>query len=214
MPEVEYYRQKYALGVADKSNSLRDYNRFLANSGESHSLEEFISHQLLHAKTVRVLDVGCGNAGALKELKKEFGEKIFVIGMDLIDFDLATNKVDEKLIGNAQELVIPPNLDLVISFRALHEIGELETVLTRIAQSLSPLGIALLSVRLHDVTSKKSSFSGSITKKDEEFLVKIGGKNYWMDCKVKAKMASIASPVDPKQTIITGIFVKLVKKED
>lgn len=214
MPDIEYYKQKYSSEVGDKSNTLKDYDRFLVNLGEQFSLEEFVSHQMLHANPVRILDIGCGNAGALKALRKKFGRKIFTIGIDLIDFDIATHKIDEKIVGDARDFDFPKKIDLAVSFRALHEIGEMKSVLPRIAKSLSPSGIALLSIRVHDVTTKKVFFSGSMQKLDEDFLFEIGKQDFWKDCKVTAKAGQAADPFNPEKMVTTGVFVKLVKKEE
>ena len=213
MQSMGYYKLKYSTGVGDKSNTLQDYDRFLANSGEQFSLEDFVSHQLLHTRCVRILDIGCGNAGALKGLRKQFGHRVHTMGLDLIDFDLATNKIDQKIIGDARTIALPKNLDLALSFRALHEIGNMPIVLPQITKSLSPSGIALLSVRVHDVTSKKSFFSGSITKKDEAFLMDIGKQDEWMNCTVVARQGQAQEPFNPEKFVTTGIFLKLVKKE-
>lgn len=205
----EYYQKKYAIGVIDVSNSLEIYNRFLVNAGELKPLEEFITDSLRFKKKIRVLDIGCGNAGALHELKKQFKKKIETIGIDLIPFP--KKNADLALIGNALELNWPAGIDLVFSFRALHEFANAHLLVLKTSQVLAPSGTALLLFRLRNVVNQTVEWSGEMTQSDESFLFNLAQTRHYEHCTVFSKIA-FEKLADGSETPV-GILIKLKKSE-
>ena len=179
---------------ADRENSLESYNIYLKNSGFNKTLEELVESIAKRKVTPVVLDIGCGNAGALNELKKLFGGKVIVKGIDLMP---AEKKIDEFIQGSIIEEPLPRENDLVVSFRVLHEVGNIEKALSKIAECLAPLGKAVLSIRCQGFEGNKVKFLGRMTNQDLEFLQKITKKKRFNGVKVKGKEARIS---------MTGLF--------
>ena len=145
---IKKYVEKYSLGVVEIKNSLEQYNSFFKNMGFKEPIEKLIEERLKNKKVVKILDVGCGNAGFLAELNDLFGEKIHTIGVDL----LAPEKpINEVILGDAVEVNFPKDVDFVFSFRTLHEIGEPEKIIKKIYSSLAKEGKAFLSFRTMDL---------------------------------------------------------------
>lgn len=209
MKGSEYYRQKYALGLVDVSNSLQTYDEFLHKMGFVFSLEELVEQQLpLHAP-VKVLDIGCGDAGALSGMKQRFGKKVQTIGLDLIAFP--EKNADVLLVGDALELAFPDNCNLVFSFRALHEIGFAEKILEKVAACLAPKGIAILFFRLKNIVSQTAEWSGDMTEEDEQFLFSAAQQNRFNGCLISGKL--VRETLLNTTPVVTGIIIKLVKQE-
>lgn len=142
------YLGKYSLGVLEVENSVDLYNSYLKNSGVGESVEEMVEKRLREKVFVKAMDIGCGNAGFLAELKKLFGESIHTIGVDLL---APEHRPDEMVIGDALEAAFPKDIDFVFSFRSLHEIGEPEKMVEKIYACLAPAGKAFLSFRTMDM---------------------------------------------------------------
>jgi len=208
MRGVEYYRQKYELGLVDIANSLEQYNEFLRNLGEEKSLEEMLKEHLRLKKRLRILDIGCGNAGALKDLKKKFGPKIETVGLDLVPFPSAN--ADKSIVGNALEKELPQKCDFVFSFRTLHEIGFSEGFVKEICRCLALHGTALLAFRLRNIVGETMEWTGDIEENDEKFLFGIAEKGRFEGCKVFGRIAF--ENLSNSEKTPTGIFIK-IKKE-
>lgn len=208
MRGVEYYRQKYEMGLVDVANSLEQYNDFLRNLGEEKTLEEMFKQQLRLKKRLRILDIGCGNAGALKDLKKKFGAKIETIGLDLVPFPSAN--ADKSVIGNALEKELPQKCDFVLSFRTLHEIGFSGGLVKEVCRCLSLHGTALLAFRLRSIAGAAMEWVGDIEESDEKFLFGIAEKGRFEGCKVFGRVAF--ENLSNNEKTPTGIFIK-IKKE-
>jgi len=185
----------------DRSNTLELYNTFLSNVGEKKTLQQLIDSIIKRKGKAVVLDLGCGNAGALNDLKKLYGARVSVKGIDL---EKPEFNIDEFVQGNFLEAKLPQKNDLVFSFRALHESGEIEKMVSRTEQSLAPLGKALLVIRIAD---DKGIFEGQITEQDMEFLVKISRKKSIGNSKASGKAAG-----SPEGEHITGIVLVLERK--
>lgn len=158
---------KYEL--TDRANSLQKYNFFLKNMGAQETLEEMVQQIIDEKKKAKIFDIGCGEAGALKELKQLFGKKVTVCGADAIK----TTGLDEFVFGNAAKKSFPAKCELVISFRALHEIANLKTVFEKISKSLSTGGLVILSIRLQQQVGERIFFHGNLTQADMDFLGEI-----------------------------------------
>lgn len=155
--------------LVDRSNSLQKYDFFLKNMQAKTTIEKEVENVIQRKSIARILDLGCGQAGALKELKQKFGEKVFVAGIDLVK----TDGLDEFVQGDAVFVDFPQNIDLIFSFRAMHEFRPLEKVFEKICGSLCTGGKAFLSVRCQQFTSQGLFFHGNMTGQDLDFLKKI-----------------------------------------
>jgi SAM-dependent methyltransferase len=209
MRGVEYYRQKYEMGLVDVANSLEQYNGFLHNLGEEKTLEEQLKEQLRFKKRLRILDIGCGNAGALKDLKKKFGAKIETIGLDLIPFP--SLNADKSVVGNALEKELPSKCDFVFSFRTLHEIGFSEGLVKEVCRCLSLHGTALLAFRLRSLSNGALEWAGDMEETDEKFLFGIAEKGRFEGCRVFGRVSF--ENLSNNEKTPTGIFIK-IKKEN
>lgn len=168
------YKKLYSLGIKDRNNSMQDYNFFLKNLGVK-KLEELVEER----EKPRVLDIGCGEGNALKELKKLYREKVYTTGIDLVKPE-SIEGIDSFIEGNALEEEFGEQ-DIVVSFRALHEIGSLEEISEKTAECLKERGIAVLSARIQN----ENGFLGEMKQKDLEFTEKLSETKKWKNCKVK-----------------------------
>ncbi|MBS3061929.1 MAG: class I SAM-dependent methyltransferase [Candidatus Diapherotrites archaeon] len=195
--------EKYSLGILDQDNSLSQYNGFLKNMGEPLTIEDFVSERFLEPVPVRVLEIGCGKARALFELKEKFGKKVETIGIDLVV--PKKNHSDVFLEGDAWRIPFPRECNVIFSFRALHEVGFSKDMVQKITEALGIGGVGLLSFRIAESIGGKKSFLGEMTEADEVFLV---------DLPLVVNGCSIVKTIffdkaDPK--IVSGIFLKIEK---
>ncbi len=181
---IQKYKELYEEGK-DRENSLGQYSDFFSNFFENISLRELIGWMVKEKSKIKVLDVGCGDAGFLNDLKKQFGEKVFTSGIDLIDF----TGTDEKIIGDALNAEWPKEFDLIVSFRTLHEIGNSEKILTKALDSLKKNGMAVLSFRMQEFVNGQLDFLGEMKQGDARFLQQIGERAYFK----KAQIESVES---------------------
>ncbi len=201
--QVKELTERYRTGVLDNHNSLEQYNGYLRNQGEPRTLQQLISNRLAKKPHLRVLDIGCGDAGALSELKKEFGDQLSVIGIDLVT--PPQKKVDAFLPGDALSVPFPSECDVVFSFRALHEAGRIKDVIEKVLDCLAKDGVALLSIRVAEPVAGKPVFLGQMTITDLDFLT---------DLSLNKKGCRITKTVffDSKEkAVVTGFFLKIEK---
>ena len=166
---VKKYLDKYSLGVMETENSLGLYNDFFRNMGFKERIEGLIEKKLGEKVFVRVLDIGCGNAGFLSDLKKKFGESVHTIGIDLL---APGKKPDEMIAGDALEAQFPEEVDFVFSFRSLHEVGEPEKIVQKVHSSLAEGGKAFLSFRTMDLLLGKTGL-GQLREREVKALSKM-----------------------------------------
>jgi SAM-dependent methyltransferase len=209
---AQRYLKRYAQGVILRSHSLEQYNQFLENLGEKQSLEKIVEQIIQRKRLCKILDVGCGNANALKTLKKMFEERIHTIGMDLLPPETREG-LDEFIEGDVHTIPIPTHCDLILSFRALHEMGNLHSLIPKIAHSLDKGGRGYLWLRMLEMVGQKPLFVGEMNKKEEKALVELGVKKEIEDCQVMVQPVEIPIPVnnenDPRETAIGGYIVLL-----
>ena len=191
--------------ITDRRNSLQKYNFFLKNMSAKTTMQELVTEILKEKKVVKVFDLGCGEGSALKELKKEFGKKIVVFGMDLLE----TNGLDEFVKGDANKVTFPKNCDLVFSFRVLHEIANLEKNFEKLSNCMTKKAKAFLSIRVQQQISNKIVFHENLEKKDLEFLQKIEKTKHFKNLEVL--VIEIEQKSLSGKKIITGINVFLRK---
>lgn len=191
--------------LTDRANSLQKYGFFLKNMGLEQNLQELVQDIIQEKGHAKILDIGCGEAGALKELKTLFGKQITIIGIDA----LPVTDLDEFVQGDAVKAVFPKNCDLILSFRALHEIAHIETVFGKISESLAAGGRAFLSIRCQQEVGGKIFFHGNLLKKDLVFLERVEKKEEFQ--KMEALVLKIMENGWQKKEFIAGINVFLAK---
>ncbi len=163
-------------------NTLDLYNTFMHNLGLDEPLEDLIEKNLDKGHAFRVLDIGCGNAGALRDLKHRFDKRVHTIGVDLQTPALLP---DEFIQADAARSPLPANLGLIVSFRALHEIGHVQTILRQTAAALAPRGRAILAIR-----TNRETFGGTVEREpnlshaDTEFLAHLSDQTLFDNARV------------------------------
>ena len=197
----------YMEDIGDNRNSLALYDGFLANLGLGNNLEGLIRETLQTQAVCRVLDIGAGNAGALTELKKKFGQRVQVIGLDLF---APSGPVDEFLVGDANSLEWPKDCNLVISFRAMHEMGRTEHLLRKTAATLAPGGLAVLSIRAQYEAKNAIFPQGKLHEEDLDFLRRFEEQNQWRGRQVlvTAFIEKTRPPTTPAE-FVSGYLVLL-----
>jgi len=185
----------------DSVNLLELYNKFLENVGEKKTLQQLVESAIKRKGKAVVLDVGCGNAGALHELKKRYGAGVETRGIDMEQTEQA---IDLFVKGDFLKAELPQKNDLVFSFRTLHEAGETEKIVSKIEQSLAPLGKAVLLIRVRD---ENGALEGEMKESDEEFIVKLARK-----ARLGKSRAKIIAAFDEKREFITGVVLKLERQ--
>jgi trans-aconitate methyltransferase len=178
------YTEMYNLGVIIRDHALNDYNTFLSHLGETKTLPQLVEEVLARKKQCRVFDIGCGNGQALAELKMQFGKRVHVAGIDLIP---CTSKLDEFMQGDAVEWDWPRHEDLIVSFRAAHEMGNLSKILTKILANLTPGGKAFIWVRIKENVTGKPKYLGEMTVEEEAFLQKLAAFTSYGGAKLTCK---------------------------
>lgn len=205
------YREKYAQGVIIRDNDLSTYNQFLHNLGENKTLLEIVRTILQRKKSCRVLDVGCGNANALHELKQHAGMGVYTMGIDLLPLEHASY-VDEFIQGDVHESPIPGACDLIVSFRALHEMGGFAVLLPRLAHALAPGGRAYLWVRAREYANGGPAFVGEMNPLEEKALTSLAEKSILDGCKVMVRPVAQHVEEGPRaQSFVAGYAVLLFR---
>lgn len=160
---VDSVRKFYSTGGRDVENSIDSYDRYLRSMGPGLSLDGLITGVLKHHTPCRLLDLGCGNAGMLAGLVKKYGSRIEAHGLDLVPPAVVPRGVRFRG-GDAAAAALPEDCDIILSFRALHEIGRVDDVLFRIAPALGPGGRAFLSFRIAELNAQgQIEFQGCMT---------------------------------------------------
>lgn len=200
---IRKYVEKYSLGLIDVNNSLEEYEKFYKNMGFSESIKELVHEKITAQGRAVVMDIGCGNAGFLLDLKEIFKEKVETIGVDLL---VPMKKPDKVVAGDVLDLELPKNVDFVFSFRALHEIGEPQKITEKIYASLAPKGRAFLSFRTMDlyVDSKGIAEIGQAEIKQLTQMVRRGKL---LDFSVKGFEVSLKDEKGKKFTAGVNVFL-------
>jgi SAM-dependent methyltransferase len=199
------YRKRYRQGVINRDNDLKTYNHFLMTLGEFISLEQLVGMANMRKDVCRILDIGCGNAQALGMLKKEFGPRVFVSGIDLLP---PAVELDGFIEGNIHAVNFPKKFDLIISFRSLHEMGGLENLIPKIASSLAPKGRAYLWIRIREIVSGKPIFTGEMNEKEEAFLFSLSSQRELHGVKILAQ--PVYEPLPGAKSVVTGFTVVML----
>lgn len=187
----------YRFGLKDRENSLELYEKFMSNIEPGFSLEKIVVDLTKKRKCVRVFEIGCGNGGALRDIRKKFGNSVYAEALDLVPADFEA--VDRMIIGNALDEPFPQGSDLIISFRTLHEAGNAEKIVQKVVDSLAKGGMAILSFRIMEMTPQGSKYHGKITDNDVKFLKKISEDGKFASAKVDGRLVYFTSE---------GIFIE------
>lgn len=171
--------------VTDREGNLAAYELYFRNMELGFGLKQAIEKKLAGKENVRVLDIGCGKATALRELKQIFGENIYAIGIDAIKEE--NPGIDEFIHGSALETVFPGDCDIIVSFRAIHEIGHIKKVAEKVEKALSKNGEAFLSIRCQEFRETRVENLGKINQQDIDFLLEIIEKKKFNSLKVSGK---------------------------
>jgi len=189
------YLERYAQGVILRDQTLKQYNTFLQNLGEHTPLEK-IAGEYVHTKGVcRIFDIGCGNGQALHELKQHVGSLVHTIGVDLLPLADAS-MLDEFIQANVHDAPLPRDCDIIVSFRALHEMGNFSILLPRIARALARGGRAYLWIRFRD-TQGGHAFEGEMSANEEKYLEKLSEISNLEGCRVLVEKVPVEETPSP-----------------
>ncbi|MBM3281913.1 MAG: class I SAM-dependent methyltransferase [Candidatus Diapherotrites archaeon] len=190
---VHDYVEKYSLGVILRDNTLSEYNTFLKNLGEHTSLEKIAAEYVKRKGSCRILDIGCGNGQALHELKQHVSTLVHAIGIDLLPLHDA-RVLDEFIQGNVHDVPLPSECDIIVSFRALHEIGSLEQLLPRVTNALGKGGRAYLWIRFRKIVEGKIVFEGEMNEHEEKYLQTMASQRELGNCRVLVESVPLPIP--------------------
>lgn len=208
------YVERYSQGVILRDNSLREYNMFLRNLGEETPLEKIAGEFVQKKGACRILDIGCGNGQAMHELKQHVGSLVHTMGIDLLPLADPT-MIDEFTQGDVLQVPFPTDCHLIVSFRALHEIGNFAELLPRIAQSVAHGGRAYLWIRVRDMSTGNAQWVGEMNATDEGYLRYLSSQRELNGCRVLVEPVLVPIPVtnedDPRETMAGGYIVLLMK---
>lgn len=177
------YVERYSQGVILRDNTLREYNTFLRNLGEQTPLEKMAAEYIQKNGHCRVLDIGCGNGQALHELKQHAGSLVHTIGIDLLTLN-DKKMLDEFLQGDVHDTPLPHHCHIILSFRALHEIGNFSELFPRVTSSLERGGRAYLWIRFREEWDAKLKFVGEMNEHEENYLKKLSSQRELNGCRV------------------------------
>lgn len=182
-------KQELRSQLQDREAGLASYELFFTNMGLGFGLKEAVEKKIGQNKKIRVFDLGCGKAVALGELKQVFGERVFAIGLDAIKEE--NHQIDEFITGDALQEEFPKNCDIVVSFRAMHEIGSCKKIIEKIEKSLAEKGRAFLSIRCQEFKDNRIRNLGKITQKDMDFLLGVLEKKSFGTLKIAGKAVPV-----------------------
>jgi predicted TPR repeat methyltransferase len=94
---------------------------------------------------VRVLDIGCGVGKTLTELKKQFGDNVFVAGLTLKRLK-SHKELDHVYIRDFDRHTIKEKYDVIMSTNASSYFENFPNVLEKMFSSLNVGGIMLLTL--------------------------------------------------------------------
>ena len=188
------YRERYAQGVILRDQTLKQYNTFLQNLGEHTPLEKLAGEYIQTKGACRILDIGCGNGQALHELKQHVSSLVHTAGVDLLPLEDAS-MLDEFIQGDVHTVPLPRECDIIVSFRALHEMGNFSTLLPRIAHALARGGRAYLWIRFRDAEGTHS-FEGEMSR-SEEYLEKLSTLSSLDGCRVLVEKVPVTETASP-----------------
>ena len=126
--------------------------------------------------------------------------EVFASGIDLIDTE--KEGLDQFIKSNAVQAVFPQNIDLAISFRAMHFFHPIQQVFKSVCQCLAQEGKAFLSVRCQQLVAGHLLFHGNLTISDLDFLKKISKEKTLHGAKIRVvevkekKGALLAGPAN------------------
>ncbi len=208
------YFERYAQGVVIRDHSLELYDRFLENLGEKQSLEQLVHRVLRRKEKCRLLDLGCGNANALREIKGLFGKRVHTIGMDLLSPSIIQG-VDEFIEGDVHAQSFPGACDLILSFRSIHEMGGIRSLIPAIASSLEKGGRAYCWIRMRESPEGKTLFVGEMNEREENDLHALATQSSMNGCTLLLQPVEVPIPVlneNAERNTMIGGYVLLLHR--
>jgi SAM-dependent methyltransferase len=208
------YVERYSQGVILRDNSLREYNHFLRNLGENNSLEKIAAEYITKNGSCRILDVGCGNGQALHELKQHVGSLVHTLGIDLLPLS-DSNMLDEFTQGDVHDVPLPTQCHLILSFRALHEMGNFSELLPRIAHALARAGRAYLWIRFREEYGNNVVFVGEMNAHEEAYLKHLSSQRELNGCNVLVEPVHVPhltnGSTETLSQVVSGYVVLLMR---
>lgn len=165
---LAHLEQLYGLGIKERENDCAAYDLYLDLMQPGTTLRGLLDETLAAQPLARLLDIGCGDAGMLRELCTVYGERLEAHGADLVP--PADAAPVHAIGGDVLRAALPANCDLIVSFRALHEIGALDTMIPKLARLLAKGGRAFLSIRIAEFVDGRVEPQGSIVPRDVQWL--------------------------------------------
>ncbi len=210
---IHHYVEKYSLGVILRDNTLNEYNTFLRNLGEHSSLEKIAAEYVKRKGSCRILDIGCGNGQALHELKQHVSSLVHTIGIDLLPLH-DHRMLDQFVQGNVHDVPLPSECDIIVSFRALHEIGSLEQLLPRVTRALGKSGRAYLWIRFRKMVDGTICWEGEMNEREEKYLQTLASQRELNACKVLVESVPLSLPAqrNVQPAYAAGYIVVLLRE--
>ncbi len=165
---LAHLRALYASGLKERENDVALYDSYLENMHAGTTLHALVDAVLTRQPVAHVLDIGCGDGGMLRALVLHYGARVRATGLDLVAPQNAAPPVT-FLTGDAVRERLPDDCDVVVSFRAMHEIGALDAMLPAVARTLAPHGRAYLSIRIAEFRDGRIEPQGAITPRDVQY---------------------------------------------
>ena len=157
---MDYFKQR--------SNSLKEYEFYFAQASPEKGLEDIIQEIISEKGKCRLMDIGCGNAEALSELKEKFADKLHTTGIDLSE---AGKLPDAFIKGDAITEAFPIEIDITVCFRVAHEIGSIRKLFEKTMACLSVDGTAYFLIRALKPENGKLEFEGKMKEADIDYLL-------------------------------------------
>ncbi len=211
---AQKYVDQYSQGVIIRDHSLELYDQFLQNLGENQTLEQLVQRVLRRKEVCRILDVGCGNANALQKLKELFGKRIHTMGIDLLP-PVVQKGLDQFIEGDVHTQTFPERCDLIVSFRSIHQMGGIRTLVPVVARALEKGGRAYCWIRMREAPEGKPEFVGEMSEREEHDLHALTAQNEVEGCTLLLQAVEVPIPVthdaDERRVMIGG-YVLLIHR--
>jgi predicted TPR repeat methyltransferase len=205
---VSHLRKLYGLGVKESDNSVAAYDGYLRLMRTDVSLATLTAEAWARRSVMRIMDLGCGDAGMLKELLRKYPGTLEAHGVDLV-----APKVGKRGLtvheGDALAVDLPRDCDLILSFRSMHEMGAVDSLIPKVAEALTVGGKAFLSIRIAEATPVGLEFQGRITHGDLDWLRAASNSGMINDARITTVEVGGTIPGKKKEAFVRGVNVFL-----
>lgn len=109
---------------------------------DTRSLEEIVDTLLAGRERIRILEAGCGSMTHFS-----YPKDAYVVGVDISEEQLEKNSLlQEKILGNLQEVVLPPcKFDLIICWDVLEHLPRPELAMKNFVKAVNAGGVIILA---------------------------------------------------------------------